>query len=680
MTESSAVVTHRAILIGINFYPPECSHEYSLLKGCVNDVLEMKTHLEKLSACVDIQIFTASLTGLDSSRPVENSQNLPTYNNVVSGLKKITSESSRGDFVYVHFSGHGTAMKPSSGFSNGSTGELALVLLEGTNGINIRYLYGEDLAGLLRDMVEKELVVTVVLDCCFSGSVMRNDDSVRFLPYDSAVDMAYPPMLRQECSLESQTTPTAYRSASMGPNWLINPDGYTIHAACGPTEKAHEIDPNGKNHGALSYFLIRTFTRYGRVGGKHQDIYTHLCARFLESGSRQVPMLYGNKSLGFFEDANYVLYSIRIPIVKTQDGSFQLEAGKAHGVSEGDRFALCDIGSAQSKSRSDEDPVTLEVTKARALTSYLKPVDTKPISTLSGLTAIALTCLSLRRFSVCLDLRLSSKNVWAMALQERRSLNVQCIENVEPETSFSFYVMVIAKDRYEIRDKSKQMILNLPASAYDLEENASYLLDIVDHLVMFEMVGTLANSSPAARAHPFRESFNVQVINPAGKIFHPSCFNPGCSHAECLVEVTNGDAVTLVVQNKEKEGGQSLYVHLYSMGADWEIENLLHAVYERIPPCSSNKSKHFQKGTNGEWKKDVKMTVQQEVRNKGYNYCDDTFKVFLTAQPTSFMSLELPEVGKLVKKDAISRGIEQDSSPLSEDWVALNFHIRTHIK
>lgn len=680
MTEMSTVLRHRAILIGIDFYPPECCGEYSLLRGCVNDVQEMKTHLEKLSARVDIQIFTASPTGLDSSRPAENSHNLPTYNNVVSGLKKITSESSHGDFVYIHFSGHGTAMEPGNGFSNKATGHLALVLLEGTNGTNIRYLHGEVLASLLRDMVKKELMVTAVLDCCFSGSVMRNDDSVRFLPYDSAVDMAYPPIISQVSSLEGNTIPTAYRGASLGPNWLINPDGYSIHAACGPNEKAHEMVADGKKHGALSYFLIRTFSRYGRVGGKHQHIYSHLRARFLESWPRQVPMLYGNKSLGFFEDTNYAIDSIRIPIVKKQDGSFQLEAGKAHGISVGDRLALCDIGSAQSGPRSVEDPVTLEVVQARALTSDLKPVGTTPISASSGATATALTRLSLRRFPVCLDLRILSKNVWAMALQERTSLNVQYIEKLEAGTLFSLYVTVISKDRYEIRDKSKQMIPNLPASAYDLEENSGHLLDLVDHLLMFEMVKNLVNKALAAPAHPFRESFNIQVINAAGKIFHPSCFDPGCSHAGCLVEVTQGDTVKLVVQNKEKEGGQSLYVHLYGMGSDWEIENLLHADYERIPPCLSNKSKNFLSGTDGEWKKDVQMTVPQEMRNKGYNHCDDTFKVFLTAQPTSFLSLELPEIGKLVKKGAIGRGTEQDSSPLSEDWAALNFHIRTHIK
>ncbi|KAE8444535.1 hypothetical protein EG329_014459 [Mollisiaceae sp. DMI_Dod_QoI] len=636
----------------------------------------MKTHLEKSSARVDIQIFTASSMGLDEKSPPENQRNLPTYINVVSGLKKITSESSRGDFVYVHFSGHGTAVEPSGQFSNGSTGELALVLLEGTNGTNIRYLRGEDLAGLLQDMVEKELVVTVVLDCCFSGSVMRNDDSVRFLPYDSAIDLAYPPIFKQGSSLGDHVIPTAYRSASMSPNWLINPHGYTILAACGPTEIAHEMGVNGTMHGALSYFLIRTFTRYGRVGGKHQHIYSRLCARFRESWQRQAPMLYGNKSLGFFEDSKYALDSIQIPIIKNRSGSLQLEAGKAHAISEGDRFALCDVISAKSESRSREDPVILEVTQVSAFTSDLKLVDATDIPTLSGLTAIALTCLYLRRFSVCLDLRLPGKDIWDVALQERRSLNIVHTGSTKLGSSFSFYVTVSTKDCYEIRDESNQRIVNLPDPLYDLEQNADYLLDIVDHLLRFKLVKGLATSCLTGPAHPFNELFTVHLINAAGKIFYP-----GSSHLECLIEVKHGDVVTLVVQNKAEEGGQSLHVHLYSMGSDWEIENLLRGDYDVIPSRGSNKSKDFQLGTDGQWKKNIKMTVPRELRDKGFHYCDDIFKVFLTARPTSFIALELPELGNMIRRRAISRGDdEQHPRPLSEDWAALNFHIRTHFK
>lgn len=172
--EQRAIATYYAILIGINAYPE------SPLKGCVRDVQEIKKYLEAMPNPVHIQMFTASPTDdSNSSRPIEDLELWPTHDNVTSSLKKITSSAKPGDFVYIHYSGHGTTVKPSGEFSNRSTGDLALVLLEVANGTDIRYLRGLELAYLLRDMVAKNLIVTLVLDCCFSGSVVRNDSLIR---------------------------------------------------------------------------------------------------------------------------------------------------------------------------------------------------------------------------------------------------------------------------------------------------------------------------------------------------------------------------------------------------------------------------------------------------------------------------------------------------------------------
>ncbi|KAK5633390.1 hypothetical protein RRF57_009104 [Xylaria bambusicola] len=116
------------------------------------------------------------------------------------------------------------------------------------------------------------------------------------------------------------------------------------------------------------------------------------------------------------------------------------------------------------------------------------------------------------------------------------------------------------------------------------------------------------------------------------------------------------------------------------MGSCWEIENLLHADHEVIPPRCSNKSEDFAQGTNGEWKKKITMTVPQELKDKGQHQCDDIFKVFLTIQSTSFMSLELPELGKLVERHGARRHSEQNPNHSPEDWAALNFRIRTRVK
>ncbi len=94
------------------------------------------------------------------------------------------SRAKAGNFVYIHYSEHGTTIGSFNEFSNGATGDLALVLLEGVTGTNLRYLEGLELANLLRNMVDKGVTVTLILDCCFSGSVMGDDSSTRYLSYD----------------------------------------------------------------------------------------------------------------------------------------------------------------------------------------------------------------------------------------------------------------------------------------------------------------------------------------------------------------------------------------------------------------------------------------------------------------------------------------------------------------
>ncbi|KAI1378451.1 caspase domain-containing protein [Hypoxylon crocopeplum] len=679
MTDRNSILKHYALLIGIDAYPEEgCS-----LHGCVRDVQEIREYLTKSGATVDIQMLTATSKDRDLSVATESSGLLPTHSNVVSSFEKITAKASSGDFVYIHFSGHGTAIEPRSEYSNSSSGDLALVLLEGIRGTDIRYLRGLELAHLLRKMVEKKLVVTLILDCCFSGGVVRVNDLVRFLPYDSAVDKEYPPLFGQSPGLEDEAILSPFRGASMRPNWLINPDGYTILAACRPSEKAKEVTVNKQKHGALSYFLLRAFIKQGRVGGRQQQIYAYLCARFRETCPKQKPMLYGNKSLWFFEESRHAIDAISIPVFKNESGLFQLEAGQAHGVCDGDQFALCTIDSAEHSSGALHDSIIAEVIHARALLSDLTVLDSSSVTAASGLTAIPRSHLSFRKFPIQLELRLPCRGVWTAALQERLWLNIQYIDDVVPHTSFSFYVAVIANDQYEIRDQSNQVIPNLPASPYDLEEDANFVLDVLEHFLRFKLVKNMANEHPAP---PFRNSFDVQLINNTkGKIYSPGCsqgvpFKSSCSHSECLVEVEDGGILEILVQNKSEERTGALHVHAYTMGFCWEIENLLKGDHDVIPPRGSNKSVDFEQGSSGLWKKKIRMMVGDLPGDEEKRYCDDIFKIFLTTQQTSFMSIELPELGKIATRRRPSRSRGEGQGHLSEDWAVLTFRVRTYVR
>jgi hypothetical protein len=164
MDNQHTIVTHYTILIGIDAY------SQGPLSGCVRDVKDIKNYLEGVSNSVHIQMFTATKSADPKLCSLDEDPVLwPTYQNVTSSFNEITSLANTGDFVYIHYSGHGnrTQFEPHNEFSNRSTGDLALILLDGEKENYVRPLWGSRLAIALKAMVDKGLVVTLVLDCCF---------------------------------------------------------------------------------------------------------------------------------------------------------------------------------------------------------------------------------------------------------------------------------------------------------------------------------------------------------------------------------------------------------------------------------------------------------------------------------------------------------------------------------
>lgn len=641
MEDQRNLCTHYAILIGINAYTEKP------LNACVQDVKDVKTCLEGMLNSVHIQILTAAkITDPESSSPTEDPMLWPTYENVVSAFEATTSLAQPGDFVYVHYSGHGTRGEPDSRFSNRSTGDLALVLPKGENSNRESCLWGSKLASLLKAMVDKGLVVTLVLDCCFSASVSRRGDpDVRYLPYDPEIGSKYPPDLDED--FEDVADHPASRDASMRPNWLVNPDGYAILAACGPQEEAVEPKFDGQRHGALSYYLFKALTEFGGRGKKLKDIYDHLWARFRRSGLPQNPVLYGNKDQGFFGHTESETAAATVPIIVNRDDSLKLQGGLAHGVCDGDQFALHPLNRVEGSQQNHS--IIATVVHARALTADLRRLDMTPIRIRTGWSATSLTRLALRNFPVQIDVALPSRDDWLTDLRER-SLEVPTDMDEHP----SFHVVLNDNNEYEILNRSHQKVTGLPNMSQNQTEIGD-VCDIIEHLARFELVRELANNAPA---DSFRTSFDVHIISREESF-----------HSEHLIESEDNEMLNLIVENK---GNKHLYLCFYNLGPCRQVGNILCGTHDVLPPRDTDQ------GFTGKWKQRVRMKFPPELRDQGQRQCEDIIKVFVTSQPTSFKFLELPKLSQPVKKN-IPIGARRGSY-LSEDWVALDFPIRTSLR
>lgn len=86
----------RAILIGINYIGQK-----GQLRGCHNDVGNMKKYLEKVHGFQESEMLIL----MDDGK-----HHAPTRRNIEDAFQRITQYSQAGDVVFVHYSGHGSRM------------------------------------------------------------------------------------------------------------------------------------------------------------------------------------------------------------------------------------------------------------------------------------------------------------------------------------------------------------------------------------------------------------------------------------------------------------------------------------------------------------------------------------------------------------------------------------------
>lgn len=651
---------HSALLIGINFYK---DHP---LKGAVEDVSLIQRFLHFSPKPIDITYLTAtSPSDAGSSNPAEDPASWPTYKNVTAALRRIADTAIPGDCVYLHFSGHGTRTL-NDGRGNAG-GDLALVLYDSVYGT--RYLRGVELGFFLRKLVDKGLLVTVVLDCCFSGSVLRHGDEdvlVRAVDYDPVIDTAFP--------VEGDTVYDhlngLFRNAEIN-DWLIDPKGYAILSACGPHEKAFELRAAGVSHGALSYFLLSALTSLRKRGAiiTQQSLHQHLSLKFHVDWPRQRPMRYGNQNFSFFDglipdpDLSFV------PVLARDDSQI-LGAGYAHGVQTGDEYSLFSLAESETITTMPKKALGKgKAVKVRGMTSVLTEIGSSSLVILGRvqLKAKLLTRLSPWKASVGVQFQMDGLAKW-MGVANQKPI-MQLSSRKENDTGDLFSI-VRNEQNLEIRDGLIQKLPAVPTVPLKSEGALNRVLHILEHLGTFKYFEGIQNRMPNST---FEQSF-ISSVNPE-------------SGRNGQVKVKDEGIVSLTVENLSKK---PLYMAVFDMGPSWQIDNLLSQSgagdYKVILPKSA--------GCNGVEKISLRMCIPESLKSQGHTECEDIIKVFVTNMASSFPALELPDLVTSLARldehhrspyDHIARFLDglatrfrsSEDTMVDEKWAAWNIIVNT---
>mmetsp|Transcript_14812 Transcript_14812/g.45769 ORF Transcript_14812/g.45769 Transcript_14812/m.45769 type:complete len:473 (+) Transcript_14812:320-1738(+) len=151
--------TRRALLIGCNYPKTSCA-----LRGCVNDAVRMRELLRQ-------QGFPDSGIRLlrDDRRTSYTSSaggELPTKQNIISGLRWLVNGAARGDALFFHFSGHGAQQRDTTGDEADGYDETILPCDFKRTG----QITDDDLFKIVVKDLPEGCKLTAIMDCCHSGT------------------------------------------------------------------------------------------------------------------------------------------------------------------------------------------------------------------------------------------------------------------------------------------------------------------------------------------------------------------------------------------------------------------------------------------------------------------------------------------------------------------------------
>lgn len=665
---------HHAILIGINAY----THPYKPLKGCVNDIDNIKSILESNISLLDCQTFTATSKEVgqsgQSDQFVEGRKHLPTLENVESALQGIIGNAQNKDYVYFHYSGHGVISLPSTNAenmeSNRFAGDLALALLDEKHPNKVKPLLGRTLAKYFNAMISDGLILTVVLDCCFSATVYRGDGDT------SSAEVEQPDARCLTQVPQALTSRFRFRDADFLSNFMLDPTKYALLVAAGPRDIASEIRIGQDHVGKLSYYLYRVLQRKNSLGIMNGHIYRQLRALFFtESNKResQTPCLFGDQKQAFF--GPHVEYSasdqdwMSIPVVVDELGSLILLAGEVHGMHLGEE-AVIDQANEPTVKQNQIKAACFRVARVDSFTSLLDaPRSWRDEAGLSHrhdreMVAMVRSSGRMGRFPIFLDPSLGDLEAWRVQLS---ALSLSGIASRSPSIPY-FQLDVVAEEgrssrRFRIRDALGQEYLNLPP----LPEECTDIRDVVSvlhHLARYSFVKSL--SSPILPDDPWRKSFTVYAKTPGAR---------GTSHPPGeVIEVQEQTSrkqptVELRFQN---DGDSDLYVYICGLGPCWDVKLLRHATVEVL--FSNTRRMSGEKGFARFMTMGLRTRVPEVVRNKGGQWCEDIVKVIVTTRWTAFDVLEQDQLWQLAEaKPAHKSRAPRPNDAGPERWTALIF-------
>lgn len=645
-----------ALLIGINYYLPNLLPNglfYNNLRGCVSDALRVEGFLRARLNVPGKKIIRLTSSNEGENKPPEPRSQWPTYENIVKAFQTITETAQPNDQVFIHYSGHGGRTRTTKAFRQlkGSKGlDEVLVPMDLGNSEGL-YLRDTELHFLISKMVERGLIVTIALDSCHTGGATRTaianpepgQTNVRSLgilpePLHQATSL-----VATDAELVKAWESDSKRNAETGSNWLLEPKGYTLLAACRTNEEANEHPfEKGETNGALTYWLVDSLKQIGPEF-TYKLLHDRVLAKVHSQFMSQTPQLEGEGDrVVFGSDKSLSQYAVTVMKVNS-DKTLVLNAGKAQGIWPGSRLNVFPLNTAKLTDLTQSVAV-IEVSKSGTVESQatiskqLGPQSPEP-----GCQAVLFDVgpmRLLRRVRLKTTAEANSPSQHENALNDIAAAITRRADRflaIAVDDDAPDYLVTIDKEGcYRIRDPSGSEIPNLkPALNVNDSTAPARVAERLVHLARYANVRELDNNdSQAVVPHKLRvELMGWQKTHVEGEKARPQ-------HFKKKRVVKHGEWVFMRVRNKYSA---PLNITVFDLQPDWGIS--------QIYPEGADAFELIDAG------KDLELPINFFLPD-GYESGTDIIKVFATVEPTSFRWLELPSLDQPESADNL-RGSTQ---------------------
>ena len=629
-----------ALLIGINCYLPNLLPNglfYKTLHGCVADALLVEDFLRTRIGLPAENILKLTSTDDGNGNPLEPTSHWPTYENIVNAFRGLAKTAQPGDRVFIHYSGPGSRARTTKAFRSvkGRDGLDEVLVPMDLGHSEGRYLRDTELHYLLRLMVDRGLIVTLVLDSCHAGGGTRGTGplaktngckSVRGINEVDLTPREHDSLVASDDELirawQSRSNGNK-RQATVGSGWLLEPEGYVLLAACRSNEEANEHAFDGKQtHGVLTYWMIDSLQQVS-VDVNYKTLHDNVLARVHSQFSDQSPQLEGEGNRVVF-GATEVPSHYGVTVLKVNsDGTLVLNAGRAQGLRQGSRlhvFALNKTRLGDAERRIAE----VELTTAGDVESRARILNQQPGKTVQpGCQAVLadVGVVRLRRRVGLITGPLSGVEATALekiahAVDRRDDGFVAIAGNGDAP---DYLLMIDAKGEYAICDPAGFAIPNIRPALSVKNASPEIVVQRLVHLARYANVRELDNNAPQSE---LARKITVELIGKATAYVDGE--KPQLRSLKQRPTLNNGEWAFLRVKNNYST---AVNITVLDLQPDWAISQIYPArgaAFELLDPDQ-----------------DLLLPMQMTLP-PNYDRGTDIIKVFVTVEPTSFRWLELP--------------------------------------